>query len=80
MGSHGEGANLQFQQLRGGKTDHLAKQIGMDGKGAGRDNVVEEPFWHNIKYEEVYSHPYAVCPKPRPRYPVLQQQAPRYFA
>lgn len=28
--------------------------IGMDGKGAWRDNVFVERLWRTVKYEEVY--------------------------
>ena len=32
--------------------------IGMDGKGAWRDNVFVERFWRTVKYEEVYLRAY----------------------
>ena len=32
--------------------------IGMDGRGAWRDNVFVERLWRSIKYEEVYLHAY----------------------
>ena len=32
--------------------------IGMDGKGAWRDNVFVERIWRSVKYEEVYLHAY----------------------
>jgi putative transposase len=34
-------------------------KIGMDGKGAWRDNVFVERLWRTIKYEEVYLRAYA---------------------
>jgi putative transposase len=33
--------------------------IGMDGKGAWRDNVFVERLWRTIKYEEVHLRAYA---------------------
>ena len=33
-------------------------RISMDGKGAWRDNILVERFWHSLKYEEVYLHAY----------------------
>jgi putative transposase len=33
-------------------------RIGMDGKGAWRDNVLVERFWRSLKYEELYLHAY----------------------
>ena len=33
-------------------------QIRMDRKGAWRDNVFVERFWHSLKYEEVYLRAY----------------------
>jgi len=32
--------------------------IGMDGKGAWRDNVVVERLWRSIEYEEIYLRAY----------------------
>jgi putative transposase len=32
--------------------------IGMDGKGAWRDNVFVERIWRSVKYEEVYLRAY----------------------
>ena len=32
--------------------------IGMDGKGAWRDNVFVERLWRSVKYEEVYLRAY----------------------
>jgi putative transposase len=32
--------------------------IGMDGKGAWRDNVFVERLWRSVKYEEVYIKAY----------------------
>jgi len=32
--------------------------IGMDGKGAWRDNVFVERLWRSVKYEEVYLSAY----------------------
>jgi putative transposase len=42
-------------------TGALAKNgitIGMDGKGAWRDNVFVERLWHSVKFEEVYLRAY----------------------
>jgi putative transposase len=33
-------------------------KIGMDGKGAWRDNVFVDRIWKSVKYEEVYLHAY----------------------
>jgi putative transposase len=33
-------------------------KIGMDGKGAWRDNVFVERLWRSVKYEEVYLRAY----------------------
>ena len=33
-------------------------RIGMDGRGACRDNVLGERLWKSIKYEEVYLRAY----------------------
>ena len=40
-------------------------QIGMDGKGAWRDNVFVERVWKSVKYEEVYLKAYANVPEAR---------------
>jgi len=34
-------------------------KIGMDGKGAWRDNVFVERLWRTVKYEEVYLRAYS---------------------
>jgi putative transposase len=31
----------------------------MDGRGAWRDDVVVEPLWRSVKYEEVYLRAYS---------------------
>ncbi len=49
-------------------TSVLAKNgiaIGMDGKGAWRDNVFVERLWRTVKYEEVYLHAYGSVPEAR---------------
>ena len=33
-------------------------QLGMDGRGAWRDNVFVERLWKSVKYEQVYLHAY----------------------
>lgn len=40
-------------------------RIGMDGKGAWRDNVFVERLWRTIKYEEVYLRACASVPEAR---------------
>ncbi len=46
--------------------------ISMDGKGRGRDNVLVERLWRNVKYEEVYPH---ACDSPAD----LRAGPARYF-
>ena len=38
-------------------------QLGMDGKGAWRDNLFVERLWKTVKYEEVYLHAYDSMPE-----------------
>ena len=45
-------------EFTGMLTGHGIK-IGMDAKGAWRDNVFVERLWRSVKYEEVYLHAYA---------------------
>ena len=40
-------------------------KIGMDGKGAWRDNVFVERLWRTVKYEEVYLKAYDDVPEAR---------------
>ena len=48
----------QDSRFTGMLTGHGIK-IGMDAKGAWRDNVFVERLWRSVKYEEVYLHAYA---------------------
>ena len=39
--------------------------IGMDGRGAWRDNVIVERLWRSVKYEEVYLRAYGAVSEAR---------------
>ena len=58
--------------------------IGMDGKGARRDNIFVERLWRTIKDEEVYLRAYASVSEARasigPLSRLLQRQAPAFIA
>ncbi len=52
-----QGSQFTSQAFTGLLKEHGIR-IGMDGKGAWRDNVFIERLWRSVKYEEGYLHAY----------------------
>src|SRR5438128_5012266 len=60
-----QGSQFTSDDFIGMLKDH-GITISMDGKGRCMDNIFVERLWRSLKYEEVYSTPMRVWPRPKP--------------